>query len=117
MAGAYMSESTSVENLYAQDPTVVLNGTPDDCNGPIPEPFERYGQRLPPQWIPLYKKPMHTPTRKLRICVIGASVSAMNLAYKVYHEYKIDQEGLAELCFYEANDDIGGTWLVSSAAT
>ncbi|KAK4900271.1 hypothetical protein LTR27_002495 [Elasticomyces elasticus] len=102
------------QESFAHLPIVVLNGNPDDAVGSTPRPFERYGQPLPSQWIPMYKKPMRTATRRLRICVIGASVSAMNLAYKIYHEHKMDQEGLAELCFYEANDDIGGTWLVNT---
>ena len=110
-----MSEGQSIEDLFAQDPTVVLNGVPpDEANGSIPEPFERYGQPLPPEWIPLYKKPMRTATRKLRVCVIGGSISALNLAHKVYHEYKLDQAGLVELCFYEANEQLGGTWLVNT---
>lgn len=113
MAGAYMNEGSSVEDLFAQDPTVILNGTPDEANGSKPDPPIRYGQPLPPQWIPLYKKPMRTPTRKLRVCVIGAGISAMNLAYKIYHEHKMHPD-MVELCIYEANDELGGTWLVNT---
>ncbi|KAK3613668.1 hypothetical protein LTR22_028059 [Elasticomyces elasticus] len=64
MAGAYMNEASSVDDLFAN---------PDDAVGPTPEPFERYGQPLPSQWSPIYKKPMRTASRKLRIYVIGAS--------------------------------------------
>ncbi|KAF2208808.1 hypothetical protein CERZMDRAFT_48524 [Cercospora zeae-maydis SCOH1-5] len=48
----------------------------------------RYGEPLPDNHIPLYKKPLRTPTRKLRIACIGAGISAMNFAYKIYHEWK-----------------------------
>ena len=87
MAGAYMNEGSSVEDLFKQDPTVTLDGIPDEANGEQPEPFTRYGKPLPPQWIPLYRKPMRTPARKLRICVIGSGISAMGFAYKIYHEH------------------------------
>jgi len=113
MAGAFMTEGSSVEDLYEQDPTVILDGIPDEANGNIPEPFVRYGKPLPPKWIPLYKKPMRTPTRKLRICVIGAGISAMNLAYKIYHEHKMHPD-IVDLCIYEARDSMGGTWLVNT---
>ena len=112
MAGAFINERQSVEDLFAQDPTVILNGVPDEANGSTPDPFVRYGQPLPKEWIPLYKKPMRTPTRKLRIVVIGAGISAMNLAHKVYHEHKMHPD-MVELCMYDANEQLGGTWLVN----
>lgn len=105
----------SVEDLLAQDPTIQLNGVPDEANGSKPDPPTRYGQPLPPEWIPLYRKPMRTPTRKLRVVSIGAGISAMNLAYKVYHEHSLIENGIVEsLKMYEANEDLGGTWLVNT---
>jgi len=110
---AASKEGLTVDDLYAQDPTIVLDGVPDEANGTVPDPPTRYGQPLPPQWVPLYKKPMRTPTRKLRVCVIGSGISAMNLAYKIYHEHKM-QPDLVELCIYERDDEIGGTWRVNT---
>lgn len=105
----------SVEDLLAQDPTIQLNGHDDSANGDTPDPPKRYGQPLPPEWIPLYRKPMRTPTRKLRIVSIGAGISAMNLAYKVHHEHDLINGGIVEsLRMYEANEDMGGTWLVNT---
>ena len=105
----------SAEDMLAEDPTVQLNGIPDEANGTKPESGSRYGQPLPKEWIPLYRKPMRTPTRKLRIVVIGGAISAMNLAYKIYHEHHLIEKGVVEdLCIYEANDDMGGTWLVNT---
>jgi len=113
MAGAYMNRDSSVEDLFAQDPTVILDGVSDEANGSIPDPPLRYGQALPTEWIPLYKKPMRTPTRKLRVVVIGAGISAMNLAYKIYHEHAL-YPNVVELCMYDANEQLGGTWLVNT---
>ena len=113
MAGAFINEGSSVEDLFAQDPTVILNGIPDEANGETPDPPVRYGQPLPSQWVPLYKKPMRTPTRKLRVCVIGAGISAMNLAYQMYHDPRM-QSDIVELCIYEAHEEMGGTWLVNT---
>lgn len=98
----------------SKDPTLILNGTPDDANGEKPNPPERYGEPLPPKWIPLYMKPLRTPTRKPRIACIGSGISAMNLAYKLYYEWKDTLGDITELVIYEANEDIGGTWLVNT---
>lgn len=114
MVGAYIDESASTSDLLEQDPTIIVNGNPDEANGGTPDPFTRYGQPLSQQWIPLYKKPMRTPTRKLRMGVIGAGISAMNLAYKIYHETDLHKTGMVELCIYERNPVIGGTWLVNT---
>lgn len=97
-----------------KDPTLVVNGVADDANGPTPEPLQRYGEPLHSSWVPLYKKPMRTPTRKVRIACIGAGISAMNLAYKIYHEWRETLGDSTELVFYEANEDLGGTWLVNT---
>jgi protoporphyrinogen oxidase len=54
----------------------------------------------------MYRKPLRTPTRRLRIACIGAGISAMNLAYKIYHER---QDLNCELVVYEGREDMGGT--------
>lgn len=74
----------------------------------------RYGKPLPPSWIPLYQKPFGTPTRRLRIVTIGAAVAGMGFAYKLQHEHKLTTECLVDHTIYEANKDIGGTWLVNT---
>lgn len=63
---------------------------------------------------------MGTPTRRLRIVTIGAAVSGMGFAYKLQHVHKLTEPGLdgsapiAEHTLYEANGDVGGTWLVNT---
>ena len=58
---------------------------------------------------------MRTPTRKLRIVGIGAGISAMNLAYKIYHEHHlIENDIVSDYRIYEAHEEIGGTWLVNT---
>ena len=91
--------------------------TPNTANGTR----TRYGKPLPRSWIPLYQKPFGTPTRRLRIVTIGAAVAGMGFAYKLQHEHKLTEEGvdgrespLVEHTIYEANEDIGGTWLVNT---
>nr|OQO20437.1 hypothetical protein B0A51_12139 [Rachicladosporium sp. CCFEE 5018] len=111
MAGIYYSEP-SADDLLAQDPTIQLDGIPDEADGPIPEPFTRYGQPLPSEWIPLYRKPMRTPRRRLKVVTIGAGISAMGLAYKIQHERKL--EDIMDHTIYEANAEVGGTWLVNT---
>lgn len=113
MAGSYMdNEPRTMEQMIARDPTLVANGIHDEANGEAPASKSRYGKPLPPDWIPLYRKPLRTPTRKVRIACIGAGISAMNLAYKIYHEHADLLGEYVEIAIYESNEDIGGTWLV-----
>lgn len=89
-----------------KDPTLDVKNDADEANGETPSPAERYGEPLPSNWIPMYRKPLRTPTRKLRIACIGAGISAMTLAYKIYHE----QTNLdCEMVIYEGRESMGGT--------
>lgn len=109
-----MSQNPTMSDLYANDPTIDNQNPPDSSNGPIPDPPLRYNQPLPPEWIPLYRQPMLTPTRKLRIITIGAGISAMTLAHKLQHEHKDLSETILEHTIYESNPSTGGTWLVNT---
>lgn len=100
-----LKETQDPTNAHQQDHS-------DDVNGPVPDPFLRYGKPLPESWIPLCQKPMGTPTRKLKVVTIGAGVSAMGLAWKIHHDNKMDD--IMDYTIYETNDDIGGTWLVNT---
>lgn len=109
MAGAFDSLPASMKEMMDKDPTLDVDVPPEEANGSIPGPFERYGEPLPEKnWVPLYRKPLWTPTRKLRIACIGAGISAMNLAHKIYHERREELEGV-EFVIYEGREDIGGT--------
>lgn len=110
MAGAYDSLPRTMAEMMEKDPTLASIDTPnDDANGQVPDPPVRYGEPLSSSHIPLYKRPMRSPTRKVRIACIGAGISAMNLAYKIYHEWKDALGDHTELVLYEANEDLGGT--------
>ncbi|SMR44755.1 unnamed protein product [Zymoseptoria tritici ST99CH_3D1] len=86
MAGAFDAAPRTMRDMMEKDPTLDVKNDADEANGETPSPAERYGEPLPSNWIPMYRKPLRTPTRKLRIACIGAGISAMTLAYKIYHE-------------------------------
>ena len=110
MAGAYDSVPMKMEEMMNKDPTLAAVDIPnDEANGQLPDPPMRYGEPLASHHVPLYKKPLRTPTRKLRVVCIGAGISAMNLAYKIYHEWKNALGAYTELVLYEANESLGGT--------
>lgn len=110
MAGAYDSVPMKMEEMMSKDPTLAAVDVPnDEANGKLPDPPVRYGEPLPSHHIPLYMKPVRTPTRRLRIVCIGAGISAMNLAHKIYHEWNDALGDYTELVLYEANESLGGT--------
>jgi cation diffusion facilitator CzcD-associated flavoprotein CzcO len=62
----------------------------------------------PANWEPLLDQPAYTPTRRLRVVCIGAGMSGLMLAYKVQHEFKLEDE--IDLVIYDRNPELGGTW-------
>lgn len=60
------------------------------------------------RWIPVQEHPIHSP-RKIRLVCIGAGFAGLMLAYKIRYQMKLDD--VVELCIYEKNHDVGGTWL------
>ncbi|PNS14265.1 Thiol-specific monooxygenase [Sphaceloma murrayae] len=83
-----------------------------DQTHPSSQPQTRYGRSLPPSWVPLNDVPLRTPQRKLRIITIGAGVSAMGFSYQLHHAHALSS--YISHTIYEANVDIGGTWLVNT---
>lgn len=61
-----------------------------------------------PNWVPVLELPIHTP-RRLRIICIGAGYAGLMLAYKI--KYQMKMADVIDLCIYEKNHDVGGTWL------
>ncbi|TKX18371.1 flavin-binding monooxygenase-like protein 7 [Elsinoe australis] len=84
----------------------------DQTHPDQPPQETRYGRPLPPSWVSLSDVPLRTPHRKLRIITIGAGVSAMGFSYQLYHAHALTSS--ISHTIYEANDDIGGTWLVNT---
>ena len=60
------------------------------------------------KWIPIEEKPIFTG-RKLRVVCVGAGYSGLMLAHKI--KYLMKLEDIIDLCIYEKNHDVGGTWL------
>ncbi|KAF7185276.1 putative sterigmatocystin biosynthesis monooxygenase stcW [Pseudocercospora fuligena] len=60
--------------------------------------------------IPLNDTPAWTPTKKLRIAIIGAGYSGMVMAQKLQHKYQEEMSKLLDFVIYEARDSVGGTW-------
>lgn len=118
MAGLFAPTSSGLDPTT--DPTYNLSTAPAGANGPIPSPKSRYGKPLPDSWVPLYQKPMRTPMRRLRVVTIGAGVSGMGFAYKLQHAHRLTESNgdeigpMVEHTIYEANKDLGGTWLVNT---
>ena len=62
--------------------------------------------------IPMHDQLAFTP-RKIRVITVGAGFSGLMVAHKFQHRYPEMQDTIEHKIF-EANNDIGGTWLVNT---
>ena len=60
--------------------------------------------------IPLNNVPAWTPTKRLRIGIIGAGYSGMVMAQKLQHKYADEMSKLLDFVIYEARSTSVGTW-------
>jgi len=60
--------------------------------------------------IPLNDVPAWTPTKKLRVVIIGAGYSGMMMAQKLQHQHAEEMGKLLDFVIYEARSTVGGTW-------
>lgn len=60
--------------------------------------------------IPLNNVPAWTPTKRLRVAIIGAGYSGMTMAQKLQHKYANEMSKLLDFVIYEARSTVGGTW-------
>jgi hypothetical protein len=61
--------------------------------------------------IPLNNVPAFTPSRKLRVGIIGAGYSGLIMAHKLMYEHVEEMERIVDFTIYEAKDVPGGTWV------
>jgi cation diffusion facilitator CzcD-associated flavoprotein CzcO len=61
--------------------------------------------------IPLNDVPAFTPSRKLRIGIVGAGYSGLIMAHKLMYEHVEEMEKIVDFTIYEAKDVPGGTWV------
>jgi cation diffusion facilitator CzcD-associated flavoprotein CzcO len=61
--------------------------------------------------IPLSNVPAFTPSRKLRVGIIGAGFSGIIMAHKFMYEHVEDLKDIVDFTIYEAKDVPGGTWV------
>lgn len=60
--------------------------------------------------IPLNDTPAWTPTKRLRVVIIGAGYSGMMMAQKLQHKHKAEMDRLIDFVIYESRSTVGGTW-------
>lgn len=60
--------------------------------------------------VPLKDVPAFTPTKKLRVAIIGAGFSGMTMAHKLQYKYAQEFGDILDWKIYEARSTVGGTW-------
>jgi Flavin-binding monooxygenase-like len=61
--------------------------------------------------IPLNEVPAFTPTKKLRVVIIGAGYSGLIMAHKLMYEHVQTTERIVDFTIFEAKHVTGGTWV------
>lgn len=114
---AYTNGGTSIAGRH--EPVNVPNGDLEDhsTNQPdggytgIPPPGAHAdADYIKSITVPLNDVPAWTPTRRLRIVIIGAGYSGMMMAQKLQHKYADEMGKLVDFVIYEARSTVGGTW-------
>jgi hypothetical protein len=84
----------------------------NDGNQEIPPASARArSQYMEEITIPLNDVPAFTPTKKLRVVIIGAGYSGLIMAHKLMYEHKDAMEPLVDFTILEAKSVPGGTWV------
>jgi hypothetical protein len=81
----------------------VVNGDPPVISGD----HVSSNSPQPANWVPVLESPVYTP-RKLRVVCVGAGLSGLTLVYVLKDK---NMEEYVDLCIYEKNHGVGGTWL------
>jgi cation diffusion facilitator CzcD-associated flavoprotein CzcO len=55
--------------------------------------------------------PTFSPTRRLKIAIIGAGYSGLIMVHKLMYQHKTEVEKKLDFVIYEANDVQGCTWV------
>jgi hypothetical protein len=61
--------------------------------------------------VPLNDLPAFTPSKRLRVAIIGAGYSGLIMAHKLMYEHRIEMERIVDFVIFEAKDVSGGTWV------
>lgn len=80
-------------------------------NGIPPAHAHARGEFMEDITVPLYDAPAFTPTKRIKLAIIGAGYSGLIMAHKLMYQHKVDAEKILDFVIYEAKDVPGGTWV------
>lgn len=94
--------------IYTSSPTIPCSFNLSNMSSDLGQ----HPNQMSPHGGPsLYKAPMKTPCRRLKVVVIGAGMACIEFLYKAYNVYHLGE--YVDFTVFEANADVGGTWLVN----
>lgn len=108
-----MSQPNGTRQTNGEGAIPVANGVSPRTNGihepgqTYPTPRQDYIDRIT---VSLNDVPAWTPTKKLRVAIIGAGFSGMTMAQKLQHKHAAEMSQLLDFVIYEARSTVGGTW-------
>lgn len=61
--------------------------------------------------VPLNNVPAFTPTKKLKVAIVGAGYSGPIMAHKLMYQHVNKTQNILDFTIFEAKDVPGGTWV------
>jgi hypothetical protein len=85
----------------------------EDTNGDTIPPASAHArsQYMEEITVPLNNVPAFTPTKKLKVAIVGAGYSGLIMAHKLMYERIKETEMILDFTIFEAKKVPGGTWV------
>lgn len=113
MTGQTKDAETSNENLVS--PSAEEGGTfgvnHDNGNSIPPSDAHARGRNMEDIIVPLNDVPAFTPSKKLKVAIVGAGCSGLIMAHKLMYQHAKETEKILDFTIFEAKDVAGGTWV------
>jgi hypothetical protein len=107
---AHRQAETNTNGASVQDDHKLIDYT-TTRNGEVQIPENSRETMFKDIMVPMNDVPAFTPSKKLRIGIIGAGYSGLIMAHKLMYERVKEVENIVDFTIFESKSVPGGTWV------